>query len=335
MSIIFIPLVLFIICFVRERRSFLNVILLGATLLSILIKTIFNDQLLLDKDYFVTDYFILLIFLFIPTIFLILSIGMFFSSKILLEKEGRKLRNLLLPCIALLFLIFIAVYIWMISSKSVISNSNEILVLYCMFIFFYFVFLYTSSACYSVVYYFAPICYTPDFIIVLGSGLIGDRVPPLLASRLNKAADLYEKYDKKPRIITSGGQGSDELVSESFAMRKYLIEQHGINPELILMEDQSVNTLQNMQFSKNIMDHLHPNAKAIFVTNEFHLFRASLYARKVNITGNGVGSRTAFYYVPNAFSREFVALLEMYKWYHLVFIAIITTITFFLWRAYL
>lgn len=30
-----------------------------------------------------------------------------------------------------------------------------------------------------------------DFIIILGSGLIGKKVPPLLASRIDKAIEIY------------------------------------------------------------------------------------------------------------------------------------------------
>src|SRR5699024_5532498 len=52
-----------------------------------------------------------------------------------------------------------------------------------------------------------------DYIIVLGSGLIGDRVPPLLASRIDKGIELFHKFHKKDhevKIIFTGGQGKDE-----------------------------------------------------------------------------------------------------------------------------
>ncbi|UZM99151.1 YdcF family protein [Lysinibacillus sp. MHQ-1] len=72
-------------------------------------------------------------------------------------------------------------------------------------------------------YHFTPIRYEPNYIIALGSGLIGDRVPPLLASRLNEAVKQYKKYGERPFIIVSGGQGTDENVSEAKAMKKIFI----------------------------------------------------------------------------------------------------------------
>lgn len=66
-----------------------------------------------------------------------------------------------------------------------------------------------------------------DFIIVLGSGLINDKVPPLLASRINKAIDFYWKQatvNTPPTIIFSGGQGPDEGLPEAEAMQNYAVE---------------------------------------------------------------------------------------------------------------
>ena len=83
----------------------------------------------------------------------------------------------------------------------------HILFFYAFLIFGYTMFLYTSVLAYSTLYHFTPIRYEPNYIIVLGSGLIGDRVPPLLASRLDEAVKQYIKYEKKPFIIVSGGQG--------------------------------------------------------------------------------------------------------------------------------
>ncbi len=65
-----------------------------------------------------------------------------------------------------------------------------------------------------------PVRKEPDAIIVLGSGLIGDKVPPLLAQRLTKAKTIYEQFEGRPKLIVSGGQGADELTSEAEAMAK-------------------------------------------------------------------------------------------------------------------
>lgn len=89
-------------------------------------------------------------------------------------------------------------------------------------------------------------------------------------------------------------------------------------------------------FSKQIMDHHShgENYRSIFVTNNFHVFRASIYARKAALDAEGIGSKTAFYYVPNAFTREFIGLLAMYKWTHVTVFLIITLFVGLLLRAY-
>ena len=61
-----------------------------------------------------------------------------------------------------------------------------------------------------------------------------------------------------------------DLISPIF--EKYALSK-GIPSKDTIIEDKSVNTLQNMKFSKVIMDNLMPNGyKSIFVTNNYHVF---------------------------------------------------------------
>ena len=69
--------------------------------------------------------------------------------------------------------------------------------------------------------------------------------------------------------------------------------------------------------------------QAIFVTNNFHLFRAGIYAKRVRLKAQGVGAKTAFYFLPNAFIREFIAYLNLYRSYHIIFILLA-----FLWMLF-
>lgn len=117
----------------------------------------------------------------------------------------------------------------------------------------------------------------------------------------------------------SGGQGSDEALPESEAMKVYAMAQ-GIPEEMILVETKSRNTLENMMFSKEIMDKQSDNQsyQAIFSTNNYHLFRAGIFARKAHLKADGVGAKTAFYFLPTAFLREFIAIVMMKKKRHLV-----------------
>lgn len=72
-----------------------------------------------------------------------------------------------------------------------------------------------------------------------------------------------------------------------------------------------------MLFSKRIMESLKGREyNSIFATNNFHLFRASLYAKKVGLKSQGIGSKTAFYYWPNAMIREYIAIVVMQRKRH-------------------
>ncbi|WP_406715568.1 hypothetical protein QEU96_05925 [Trueperella pyogenes] len=56
------------------------------------------------------------------------------------------------------------------------------------------------------------------------------------------------------------------------------------------------------------------NPRFLFVTNNYHVLRTSFYARKLGLLGEGLGAKTARYYIPTAFMREYVAILVKLKW---------------------
>lgn len=247
------------------------------------------------------------------------------NGRLMLKREGRKLANMLPLIIGLGILALIITWF-----GSILKTGSPILGIVVVFIVAlvgYFSFLFLSFLLSTFLYQFNFPRYNQDFLIVLGSGLIGgDRVPPLLASRLNRAIKFYDKqYAKKGKratFIVSGGQGANETISEAEAMRGYLIEQ-GIDENFIIMEDQSVNTLQNMKFSKAKMDAIMSNYNSLFSTNNFHLFRAGIYARKAGLKSQGIGAKTALYYMPNALIREFIAITVMYKKVHMVLLGLL------------
>ncbi|TKI29107.1 YdcF family protein [Bacillus cereus] len=246
-----------------------------------------------------------------------LMIGLFLNARVLRKKEGRRFSNsltLILGSFILLYLVLSIVD----PERFIPSNFGPIfggIYLICLYFFIHVLTFLTSY----FLYQFNKPKYNQDFIIVLGSGLINDKVPPLLASRINKAIDFYWKQmsvGSPPTIIFSGGQGPDENLPEAEAMQKYAIEK-GIPIEHTIQENRSVNTYENMLFSKQIMDTLKSKYNSIFTTNNFHLFRAGLYAKQAGLSSQGIGSKTAFYYWPNAMIREYIALVVIYRKRHL------------------
>lgn len=150
-----------------------------------------------------------------------------------------------------------------------------------------------------------------DFIVVLGAGLIGEKVPPLLASRLERGRTAFDAAVAKgvePAMITSGGQGPGEDVPEAVAMADYLVSR-GVSRDRVLLEDRSTTTWENLVFSKAIMTEQRPDYRCLVVTNNFHVLRAALLARKAKLNGQVIGAPTAWYFWPTATLREFVAIL--------------------------
>ncbi|MET9377735.1 YdcF family protein [Streptomyces sp. NPDC002992] len=182
----------------------------------------------------------------------------------------------------------------------------------------YISFLFVCFVGYAFLYGRMRLRRDADFVVVLGSGLIGGRrVPPLLASRLERGREVYESLaargGRQPVLITSGGQGPDEEVPESHAMAEYLVER-GFPEGRIVREDRSRTTEENMRFSRQLMEEAAgPGAECVVVTNNFHAFRAALMARRVGVNGQVVGSPTAAYFWPSATIREFVAVFLQYK----------------------
>ncbi|WP_179394232.1 YdcF family protein [Lacticaseibacillus absianus] len=180
-----------------------------------------------------------------------------------------------------------------------------------------------------VLYNFYRPRHDQDFLIVLGAGLLdGERVSPLLAARINAGLRFYrkqiQKTGKHPVLIFSGGQGGDEKLPEGLAMQRYAIAQ-GIPAADTLVEDASKTTYQNMKFSAALIRSVWGERpfKATFFTNNYHLFRAGIFAKAAGLKANGVGAATSFYFLPNAVIREYLAFVVIHKRRHMIIIGLI------------
>ena len=238
----------------------------------------------------------------------------------ILKREGVHLHNFLSMglAVALTFYLFIAPFV--VQSFSDISFFNMVFI-YVGFLVSYAIIismLYTTSSFVNLVNLFPG---KLDYVVVLGAGLIGDQVTPLLASRIEKGIAIYQKHPGS-KLIMSGGQGPDELMAEGQAMADYALEQ-GIPAEDIVIENQSTNTEENLKFSYALMK---PGSRFALVTNYYHVFRALLLAQQLKIKCIGYGAKTRFYFSLNAFIREFVGYVVMSRKAHLVVIGIVSVI---------
>ena len=96
-------------------------------------------------------------------------------------------------------------------------------------------------------------------------------------------------------------------------MYNYLVEHTDVPKEAIILEEKSTTTYENLLFSKELGEQLVENPRFLFVTNDYHVFRTSTYARQIGMQGDGLGCSTASYYIPSAFIREYVAMCVKMK----------------------
>lgn len=161
-----------------------------------------------------------------------------------------------------------------------------------------------------------------DAVIVLGAGLDGDRVTPLLAGRVDRAIDLARRCAERsadgasPLLVMSGGQGADEAVAEARAMARHAAAA-GWEGD-IREEAESTTTLENLRLSARLLeaeglgaDTLGREARVMVVTSDYHVLRAAALARGLGVPWQVAGAPTARYYVPTAFLREYVAWLSI------------------------
>ena len=294
----------------KERSRYRNCyILFVAIVLSVIaLSTLFGE----DQG--------IAILLLVNIVFAVLRIVPFFliiNGILMIRREGHSLSNLLSLILGIIILIgelatFIAFLIPEIAGTEW-DSAGSLINITRLSAFFSVSVIYVSMAFVVFMIYCVFLQIIPrkkdfDYVIIHGAGLLhGDRVSKLLSDRLDKAIEVYRKDPTPPMLIPSGGQGSDETVSEAEAMAKYLMDK-GIPADKIILENRSTTTLENLKYSKEIIDAQEGRKYTVLVTSNYHVYRALRYCRKIGLKCTGVGSHVAFYYWPSALIREFIAV---------------------------
>ena len=251
---------------------------------------------------------------------LLFSAALCVSNISLIRHEGKRLVNVLGILLSLLLVagfVFIYAFDYAVSGSERQVMIHDLITNICAAVYLYFECMLIGAIIADVI----AACYEPepdkDFLIILGCGIRKDGTPtPLLRGRIDRALAFAQKQrqqtGKDLTFVTSGGQGPNEVIPESACMKRYLIEQ-GVPEERIIEEDRSGDTAQNMRFSKEKIQAIDPEGKVAFVTTNYHVFRGGLCARRVKLRAVGMGSKTKWYFWPNASVREFVGLLTEHR----------------------
>ena len=328
----------FIVSFWKDNRSLWNPVLF---LLSLISSYFYLGYLFYQNGYEKIHFaFFIFSFILLPILIFLGGIFLIYNGLILLKREGRSKANYLSMLLGIVILLFFALMSFRLGDRNELFYTNHFLNILFAFIaysYFIFGFAFVAFMLYSILYLFIPKKKHYDFIIIHGAGLLdGEKVTPLLKRRIDKAVEAYHK-SKNPRIkiIASGGQGGDEKISEAQAICNYLLEETDVPREAILLEEDSTTTYENLLFSKEMGERLVTSPRFLFVTNDYHVFRTSTYARRIGMKGDGLGCRTAAYYIPSAFIREYIALCVKMRWLFLAFYILLILALIFSYRGVL
>lgn len=132
-----------------------------------------------------------------------------------------------------------------------------------------------------------------DYIVVLGAKVNKDGPSVSLWDRICAA---YEYLDAHPYVtaVLSGGQGSDEPITEAECMYRELVAL-GIDPSRLWIEDSATSTWENMNFTLDLIEEKtgrRPETLGV-LSSEYHLYRASLFARACGVEFVGIPAQTS------------------------------------------
>lgn len=120
---------------------------------------------------------------------------------------------------------------------------------------------------------------TGNWVVVLGARLIEDRIAPGYRRRLHRAAALYQA-DPTRRILLVGGHTGGS-VSEAARGRELLLEL-GLPAAQLFIEDQSLNTLDNLRHARRLWPEL-SERPFVLVTSRYHLARSQALAQGLRL----------------------------------------------------
>lgn len=141
-----------------------------------------------------------------------------------------------------------------------------------------------------------------DYVIVLGAKVRDDSLSKSLVKRLDKAIE-YSQQNPDTILVLSGGKGADEPVYEAQAMYDYLLY-NGVPSKQMVMETISTSTVENIAYSKVLIDKLEEEEEAVqksqvapgpysivekkpiqigVITSDFHVYRAKKIGQKWGI----------------------------------------------------
>jgi len=149
-----------------------------------------------------------------------------------------------------------------------------------------------ATECVIIKYSFGSPAEEVQYLVVLGAKVRHDGPSVSLQNRIDAAYDYLTTHPDTIAVV-SGGQGSDEPITEAQCMYDRLTAM-GIDPARIWVEDRATSTWENLQYSLALIEEktgTRPEKIGI-ISSEYHLFRASLFTTAAGAEFVGIPART-------------------------------------------
>ena len=159
-----------------------------------------------------------------------------------------------------------------------------------------------------------------DYVILLGGGIDKNgKLPGNVISRVEATADFLNRPEQKNAVVVvSGGTLHWLPFAEAPELKRQLVLR-GVEEERILVEDQALDTIQNFEYSCQMLadfagvskqDIL--NSDIAVITNYFHLRRAERLAARMGFTSiKGIGAPCEKIKALHIYVREICAYIKL------------------------
>lgn len=119
--------------------------------------------------------------------------------------------------------------------------------------------------------------------------VLGNANEKIMKKRVDRAVEYYEhamllekfnddEYREKTFIMMCGGTSGNGLAKN---MMKYAVNEHGMDPDIFILEEKSKTTVENLSNAKKIVDIMFPYSscdypRIVVCTSKFHIKRSSV-----------------------------------------------------------
>lgn len=129
-----------------------------------------------------------------------------------------------------------------------------------------------------------------DAIVVMGTAQYNGRPSPVFRARLDHAIELYHA-GVAPILITTGGHGRNDRLSEASVGRAYAIAR-GVPEHAILSEDYGGSSWESLQNVATLAQY-YDVQRIVLVSDPFHMLRLELMARSLGLESLSSPTRTS------------------------------------------